>query len=83
MPLDTVEMSRVGRRRPAAAAETTRHMVGDQFDPQTRIPAAMAGECVEAAGKWVVDKNHGPQFKAESAQVTHRPPAPGRTGRSE
>ena len=32
---------------------------------------ATAGEWLEASGHWVVDPQHGPQFKAESLRTTH------------
>lgn len=41
------------------------------------LAMAMAGEYVEAAGRWVVDKNHGPQFKTESLRTTHPSTAEG------
>jgi exodeoxyribonuclease V alpha subunit len=41
------------------------------------LAMAMAGEYVEAEGKWVVDKNHGPQFKTESLRTTHPATAEG------
>jgi exodeoxyribonuclease V alpha subunit len=42
-------------------------------DPVTvvgHLPQAIAGEYIEAAGEWVVDKNHGPQFKADNLRTT-------------
>ena len=35
------------------------------------LPSAVAGEDVEATGRWVVDKDHGAQFRAESIHTTH------------
>ena len=30
-----------------------------------------AGEHVEASGRWVIDKQHGQQFKADELKTTH------------
>jgi exodeoxyribonuclease V alpha subunit len=35
------------------------------------LAMAVEGESVEAVGQWVVDKNHGRQFKANSLRTTH------------
>ena len=43
-------------------------------DPVTVVgylAAAIAGEFVEATGGWVIDKQHGQQFRAESIRTTH------------
>ena len=32
---------------------------------------AIPGEYVEAEGRWIVDRNHGQQFKADSIRTTH------------
>ena len=32
-----------------------------------------AGERLEATGKWVVDREHGRQFKADELKTTRRP----------
>lgn len=32
---------------------------------------AIPGEYIEANGRWVVDRNHGQQFKADSIRTTH------------
>jgi exodeoxyribonuclease V alpha subunit len=34
------------------------------------LPAAVAGEYVEASGAWVQDRDHGPQFKAAELRTT-------------
>ena len=35
------------------------------------LPSAAAGEYVEAEGWWVIDKEHGQQFKATTMRTTH------------
>ncbi len=35
-----------------------------------RLPAATAGEWIEASGQWVEDREHGLQFKADDARTT-------------
>ena len=35
------------------------------------LASATAGEFVEASGRWVIDKQHGQQFKADSMRTTH------------
>jgi exodeoxyribonuclease V alpha subunit len=35
------------------------------------LAMAIEGESVEAVGQWIVDKNHGRQFKADSLRTTH------------
>ncbi len=35
------------------------------------LASAVAGEFVEASGRWVIDKQHGQQFKADSMRTTH------------
>ena len=35
------------------------------------LAMAVAGEFVEASGKWVIDKEHGRQFKTDSMRTTH------------
>ncbi len=35
------------------------------------LASASAGEFLEATGRWVVDKQHGQQFKADSMRTTH------------
>ena len=35
------------------------------------LPTATAGEFVEATGRWVVDRQHGQQFKAQVIRTTH------------
>jgi len=35
------------------------------------LAAAVGGEFVEATGRWVIDKQHGQQFKADSMRTTH------------
>lgn len=40
-------------------------------------PSVSAGELVEAAGRWGIDKNHGPQFKADQLKTTHPASAEG------
>ena len=35
------------------------------------LAMAVPGEYIEAAGRWVVDREHGQQFKAESLRTTH------------
>lgn len=35
------------------------------------LPSAAAGEYVEAQGWWVIDKEHGQQFKANTMRTTH------------
>ena len=35
------------------------------------LAAAIAGEYIEASGRWVVDKNHGQQFRAEMIRTAH------------
>ncbi len=35
------------------------------------LAAAIAGEFVEASGRWVIDKQHGQQFRADSMRTTH------------
>ena len=39
--------------------------------------SASAGEHVEASGKWVVDREHGQQFKADELKTTHPASAEG------
>lgn len=42
-------------------------------DPVTvvgQLPQAIAGEFVEAAGEWIVDRQFGPQFKSTSLRTT-------------
>ena len=34
------------------------------------LPRAVAGEFIEARGRWVVDRQHGQQFKAEFIRIT-------------
>lgn len=36
-----------------------------------------AGEHLEARGKWIVDRDHGPQFQADSVRTTHPETAAG------
>jgi exodeoxyribonuclease V alpha subunit len=35
------------------------------------LPSATAGEFIEASGQWVVNKEHGQQFKADAMRTTH------------
>ena len=35
------------------------------------LAAAIAGEFVETTGRWVIDKQHGQQFRADSMRTTH------------
>jgi len=35
------------------------------------LASAVAGEDVEATGRWVIDKDHGAQFKADAIRTTH------------
>ena len=35
------------------------------------LALAVPGEYIEATGRWVVDREHGQQFKAESLRTTH------------
>lgn len=35
------------------------------------LASAIAGEFVEASGGWVIDKQHGQQFRADSMRTTH------------
>ncbi len=35
------------------------------------VAAAIGGEFVEASGRWVIDKQHGQQFRADSMRTTH------------
>ena len=35
------------------------------------LASAVGGEFVEASGRWVIDKQHGQQFKADSMRTTH------------
>ena len=35
------------------------------------LASAVGGEYVEASGRWVIDKQHGQQFKADSMRTTH------------
>jgi len=35
------------------------------------LASAIAGEFVEASGRWVIDKQHGQQFRADSMRTTH------------
>ncbi len=35
------------------------------------LPQVRAGEWLDAQGRWVVDPNHGQQFKAEILRTTH------------
>ncbi len=41
------------------------------------ISMITAGEYVEASGQWVVDREHGPQFKADQLQASHPSSAEG------
>jgi exodeoxyribonuclease V alpha subunit len=41
------------------------------------ISLVTAGEYVEASGQWVVDREHGPQFKASELQASHPSSAEG------
>jgi exodeoxyribonuclease V alpha subunit len=41
------------------------------------ITLITAGEYVEATGQWTVDREHGPQFKAEQLQASHPSSAEG------
>lgn len=45
---------------------------GDLVTVVGHMPQAVAGEYVEAAGDWVTDRSHGPQFKA--AELKSLPP---------
>ena len=36
-----------------------------------RLAMAVPGEYIEATGRWVVDREHGQQFKADSLRTTH------------
>jgi exodeoxyribonuclease V alpha subunit len=43
-------------------------------DPATvvgHLAFAIPGEFIEASGSWIVDQDHGQQFKAESPRTTH------------
>ncbi|MHB1035656.1 MAG: SF1B family DNA helicase RecD2 [Pirellulales bacterium] len=49
-------------------------------DPVTVVgatPSVSAGELVEATGQWVVDREHGQQFKAEKLKTAHPASAEG------
>src|SRR2546423_1220783 len=35
------------------------------------LPSASAGEFIEASGRWVVNKEHGKQFKAAAMRTPH------------
>jgi exodeoxyribonuclease V alpha subunit len=39
------------------------------------LASAVAGEDVEATGRWVIDKDHGAQFKADAIRTTHPTPS--------
>ena len=41
------------------------------------VTSATAGEHMEATGTWVVDPNHGPQFKAQDIRTAHPASAEG------
>ena len=40
-------------------------------------PSVTAGEHVEASGRWVIDRQHGQQFKADELKTTHPASAEG------
>jgi hypothetical protein len=41
------------------------------------LPSATAGEYIEASGQWVVNKDHGQQFRADAMRTTHPATAEG------
>lgn len=42
-----------------------------------QVTAVTAGEHLEASGRWTVDPNHGPQFKADEIRTSHPSSAAG------
>ena len=50
---------------------------GDLVSVVGSTTAVTAGEHVEASGRWVIDRQHGQQFKADELKTTHPASAEG------
>ncbi len=73
-------IERVTYHNPENGFAVLRVKVKGRQDPVTVVgstTAVSAGEHLEATGRWVVDREHGQQFKAEQLKITHPASADG------
>lgn len=73
-------IERVTYHNPENGFAVLRVQVKGRPEPATvvgQITAVTAGEHLEASGRWTVDANHGPQFKAEEIRTSHPTSAAG------
>ncbi len=76
----TGQIERVTYHNPENGFAVLRVQVKGRPEPATvvgQITAVTAGEHVEARGRWTVDANHGPQFKADEIRTSHPTSAAG------
>jgi exodeoxyribonuclease V alpha subunit len=73
-------IERVTYHNPENGFAVLKVKVKGRQDPVTVVgatPSVSAGEHVEATGQWVVDREHGQQFKAEKLKTAHPASAEG------
>ena len=73
-------IDRVTFHNPESGFAVLRVQVKGRADLVTVIgstTSVTAGEHVEAIGRWVIDRQHGPQFKADELKTTHPSSAEG------
>ena len=73
-------IDRVTFHNPESGFAVLRVQVNGRADLVTVIgstTSVTAGEHVEASGRWVIDRQHGPQFKADELKTTHPSSAEG------
>ncbi len=73
-------IERVTYHNPENGFAVLRVKVKGRDDPVTVVgstPSATAGEHVQATGRWVIDRQHGQQFKADELTTTHPASAEG------
>jgi exodeoxyribonuclease V alpha subunit len=73
-------IDRVTYHNPENGFAVLRVIVRGRYDPVTvvgTLTSVTAGEHLEAAGRWVIDRQHGEQFQAESLKTSHPASAEG------
>ena len=73
-------VERVVYHDPESGFAVLKVLVKGRPEPATVVgntPSVTAGELIEGAGRWVVDRNYGPQFKADELRTTHPASAAG------
>lgn len=73
-------IDRVTYHNPESGFAVLRVTIKGRQDPVTLVGSATsvtAGEHVEASGRWVIDRQHGQQFRADELKTTHPASAEG------